>query len=648
MAHKGVKNPIQLLLLGTLAALFGFLQGCAGTAKGKADSAYRYDASLSVVDISDSPADAWVTLRYPAMIETEAEGAFFDAYARHALGGRVDASKVGSIDAERVAKGMIAKSNYFAMSLYRELAEELPTGTVLLSPHIVYLREDGSLATRSMLATEVIPSVITIDFATYSFPDPKKMMDSPPLTFGDVVTPVAVVHSDHWMQPTTNGLLLASTPLINTAWQQSAALAQEEFKGRLLFQKIDDERSLDLVDYMNGGHNRALDVPTKAVRSSRRDVGAVENYPLEKILLDPEIIKRLKSSYQTDPFEVNFTNGIGTRIEEALKRIDHDRATFSDRQKLMAGFDPDLAFAFMSQSQDESVRARLQLAEKLIQAEREFLAAQSRKVYEGVYEGSYGQAMREMIHSEYYILEKRRSLARKQNMQTALAVLAMAGAAYAGSQANDSDGYNHSMATAADVLMIGSLGAIEASIATSMQSKQVGENFLMQMAPALNEQITVQVDLLEGDEEITARDYAEFREKTLALYQRSARSMTVEIETDCTYRHPSASSQGRWYGECANGLATGRGYGVIRDDADLSIEYIGDAEGGAAEGVGAMIVHSPGIIGATYFEGGFSGGLPDGTVQVELPGKAPMIRVYAAGQDRGKGQEANLSRMDFK
>jgi hypothetical protein len=215
-----------------LLAVLALLSGCAGTAKGIKESAYEFDESVSVEDTSRSHADAWVTLRYPAMVEAEAEERFFQAFARQALGGKIKAGDVGGPESERVARGVIAKSNYFAMSLYRELVTQLPPDTVLLSPHLIHLDQEGELASRPVLATETIPSVLTIDFATYSFPDPSKMMNSPPLTFGDVVTPLAVVHSDHWMRPPTNGLLLASTPLLETAWQQSAELALEECEGR--------------------------------------------------------------------------------------------------------------------------------------------------------------------------------------------------------------------------------------------------------------------------------------------------------------------------------------------------------------------------------------------------------------------------------
>lgn len=622
------------LMLVTLAGLL--LQGCAGTARGKAGSAYDYDPLLSVEDASRSPADAWVIVRYPAMIDSAADAAWKDAYANRAIGGRLRNDGWTSFDADAIAEGAIAKSNFYAMSLYQALRDELPPDTVLLSPHLVTTDADGALVTEPMLATESIPSVLTIDFMTYSFPDPEKMMDSPPLTFGDMVTPLAVVHADHWLRPATNGLILASEDLMNAAWQQSALIADEEFAGRLAFRPIDDRRSLDFTGFLNGDIPEAQ-APTKPVRSDRPDLAAVESYPLEKIRMDGEMTSNWKDDPSLNPFRASFADGVTSRVERALGHFDHDRATFSDRQKLLASFDPELAFAFLAHSQDESVRARLALAEKLIEAERRFLAAQSERIYAGVFEGAYGSSMREMIAAEQRNLEQRRDIAVRQNVATAVAILAMAGAAYAGSDVWDNGSYDAGKALISDALLLGSFAAVETAIAANQLGDQVGEGFLSQMAPALTEQITVQVRLAEGTQEISARDYAAFREQTLALYQSRVRSLTVDIQTDCTFRHPDASAQGRWYGACRNGLATGRGYGVVRTDAGRQIEFLGDARSGAANGLGAMIFHEPGLVGAVYLEGEFRDGLPHGQLRVDLAGQTTAYRRYEQGVDRGRG-----------
>ena len=128
-----------------------------------------------------------------------------------------------------------------------------------------------------------------------------------------------------------------------------------------------------------------------------------------------------------------------------------------------------------------------------------------------------------MIEAEFRLLEDRRELARAQNMSTALAVVAMAGAVYAGS-ATPTATISSIPAPCTMMAMLGSIWAMNSAFSKNAESKTVGENFLVQMAPAINRQVMVQVEWLQSREDITARDFSEFRNKTLALYQSSVRS----------------------------------------------------------------------------------------------------------------------------
>jgi hypothetical protein len=60
-----------------------------------------------------------------------------------------------------------------------------------------------------------------------------------------------------------------------------------------------------------------------------------------------------------------------------------------------------------------------------------------------------------------------------------------------------------------------------------------------------------------------------------------------------------------------------------------------------------MIVRSQGEIGAIYYEGNFAGGLPDGTVLVEVPGGKPRVREFRQGKDVGKSSAEELRRVRF-
>jgi hypothetical protein len=175
----------------------------------------------------------------------------------------------------------------------------------------------------------------------------------------------------------------------------------------------------------------------------------------------------------------------------------------------------------------------------------------------------------------------------------------------------------------------------------------MAEHFMVLIAPALERQISVQMEWLESKEQITAIGFAEFRNKTLTLYQARIRSLESTVDGKCVFGHPDIVQAGRWYGGCSGGLASDRGYGVVRDESGNYVEYLGTAEAGLASGTGGMIVWNTNDIGATYYEGKFREGLPNGVVRVEMPGGKPRIREFRAGLDVGKGDEKSLEMLDF-
>jgi hypothetical protein len=325
--------------------------------------------------------------------------------------------------------------------------------------------------------------------------------------------------------------------------------------------------------------------------------------------------------------------------------VDHDKATFFARQNALARFDPELAVAFLARTGGESVRARLQLAEALIEAERRFVSAQSMSIYEGTYLGDFGSKMRQMIEGEYKLLENRRSAARKQNVTAAFAALAMAGAIYAATASGAVGGV--AMQSFSGVLVLGSLWAMSSTLETRAESAKMSEQFLALIAPALERQISVQMEWLESKERISAMGFAEFRNKTLTLYQARIRSLQGQFEDDCVFRHPEFRVDGRWYGSCRDGLAHERGYGVISDGNGNSIEYLGTAALGRPSGTGGMITRNGGLSGAYYLEGQFRDGLPDGVLLVEEPGRKPRVRQYRAGKDVGGAAAAEVRGLVF-
>jgi hypothetical protein len=638
-----VRAAYLACLLLPIAAML--VSSCAGTARGSRSSVFQEEEPVALDDFSLSRADALVVIRYPAIIQSEAEEPYFHAFSINAIGGEVPPANRTKRVTTRIAQSVIAKSNYYVMSLYRELQKELPQDTVLLSPHIILWDAERGVYSRPILATEQIPSVLTIDFNVYSYPDTTAMMDAPPITFGDLVTPLFVMHSNRWLQPSTHGLLLSSDPLIGTAWTLSEEQLESALESRLNYAPVRYQRPLDFVSFLNRRAPERSNLPLKSVAGNPNDVIAIEQYPVEKIQMNGELLADLSANYQRDPFAESFVRGAATRVKQILNDVDHDKATFFSRQNALARFDPELALAFLAQAPGEDVRSRLQLAEALIEAERKFISAQSLSIYDGTYLGDYGVKMRQMVEGEYRLLEDRRSAARKQNVTTAFAALALAGSIY-GATASGAAGAA-AMQSFSGLFVLGSIWAMSSTLETRAESAQMSEHFLALIAPALERQISVQMEWLESKERISALGFAEFRNKTLTLYQARIRSLQSRFSDDCLFAHPSYAESGRWYGGCRDGRAEGRGYGVLVDGPGNSVEYLGEARNGLAEGTGGMIARYRSQMGAFYFEGSFANGVPNGVLRVEEPGGKPRFREFRGGKDIGSGSAEATKRLVF-
>ncbi len=641
------RESLSALLLLVSCTLL--ISGCAGTAKGIDRSVFRSSAVAveepSANEAQSSDSTALVVIRYPAMIHAEAESLYVSSFAVQSIGGVVPYTQFGKPQTERMAQSIISKSSYFAMTLYQSLKQRLPEGQVLLSPHIILWSEAEGLHSRPILASEQVPTVLTLDFNIYSFPDVTEMMDEPPVTFGDLVTPLVVVKSSRWAKPPLNGLLIASEPLMGAAWRQSAVTVDRQLQARMNGVPERSGSSLDFIAFLNERDQPGLAIPVRAPASRGAGDFSVEQYPLEKIQMNQELVALIESGEALHPFAVDFADGAASRIVELLSEVDHERATFFARQSALARFDPELARVFFLQSEDESVRARLQLADALVAAERAFLSAQSESIYAGTFTGDFGIKMRKIIAAEYRMLEERRRLARRQNVTTAVAALALAGSVYGATVSTTASAA--AVAAFSGVSLLGSVWALNQTLDTRAESEEVNEYFIARMAPTFERQMSVQAEWLESKELITARGFTEFRNKTLTLYQSRVRSLAVESDDRCRFSHPSSQQRGRWYGACKAGRAEGRGYGVIADANGSSIEYVGDAREGLAWGRGSMIVRRNAFDGASYFEGGFAEGLPDGEVRIELPGQVPRWRRFVAGEDVGRADPGERNSFGF-
>jgi hypothetical protein len=623
--------------VGVLGMLCLLLNACAGTAKGVRKSSMASGPVSQSVTLADLPG-ALVVIRYPAVVLEEAEESYYRAYVDQSIGGEVSITHQHRKDTRHLARSVIAKSSYYAMSLYAELRELLPANKVLLSPHLIYRGETGA-SSRPLLASEEVPSALVIDFNIYTFPDASQLMDSPPITVGDVVTPMFVIQGDSWLRPPTLGMLLASEDMLQSSWRLSALQSRKQAEAYLAGYADNFNRPLDFIWFLESRESPSLSIPRKSASGNDPQLAAIVDYALEKIQMDAALVADLDDSGLKDPFAESFVRTAAQRVLAELRQLDLQRATFMSRYRAYQRFDPELAIAMLAQADSEEYRTRLRLAEAVIDAELKFLTAQSERMYRGTYYGDFGKSIRSLIAAEFGVLEKRRQLAKLQNLTTALTVVTAAGSIYATSGLASGVSSAIPWAGAAATLGFSSILALNNNREARMQSYAIGESFMSQMAPDLQRYITVQSEVVLSEKDIFARSYGEFESQVTTLYGETARAIPDRGYAQCTFVHPAAASEGIWRGECHGGKADGLGYGVAELGNGQLIEYYGEAKAGLPQGTGAMILPAGGNIAPQLLEGEFRSGKPDGIVRVTEAGKVPRIRRFSQGVESGGADE---------
>ena len=643
----------QVLLATSLLALGAMATGCASTARGVKTPAVNKSAPTESLKADVPEGGVLAVIRYPAIVEANAKDAYHRAYAKQALGGSTGSGVTNTIETVAIADSIVVKSNYFALSLYKEMAARLPEHAVLLSPHTIKLGPGGELTSEPLTGAEDLPNVVSVDFATYSFPDSKKMLSNVPLTFGDLVTPLVTVRTDHRAAAPTHGVLLASQPFVSRAAAEGRENALETIEAMQRGDLAPVTPELDFISYITNDTPQKVSTQKLATRS---DKNATLVLPVEKVRIPESEMELLAgaSDGTVDPIDEIYTEALSQRIVALINGLDTDKAIMMGKAASVAEFDPSLAALTFVGNEEDDYAARTAYAERLLDAQRKYLSVQSLRIFDGIHNGELGAQVRDMISAEQKILEQRRKLAREQNAATLLAVAGLVGGAVTaagGSNCRESrtqQEFNNCLrrqrsrqAGAVGISQAARLAALEAR-AKARLSQQLGTNFLNAIAPVLEQQTTVTVDLLDSNETITAIRYEDLQAKLQSLYTERQRSLET-VATQCAYIGDDGTKRGTWLGVCEGGLANGSGAGVLKSGEDV-LEYYGYAKNGLADGPGLMIRHS--ALGSISYEGSFSQGLPNGTVRVSESGRADENRNFVAGVDTGESSQKAVSPFD--
>ena len=631
----------QVLLASSLLALGAAVTGCASTAQGVKSSVVNKSVPTESLRADIPDGGVLAVIRYPAIVEADARDVYHRAYAKHAIGGVTGRGVTNTIETVAIADSIVVKSNYFALSLYKELAAKLPAHGVLLSPHAIKLGSGGELTSEPITAAEDLPAVVSIDFATYSYPDSRKMMGSEPLTFGDLVTPLVTVRTDHRASAPNQGLLLASRPLVSRAAAEGREAALQTIDALQRGDLAPVVPELDFISYITNDTQQVVSVQSLATRSKTNSTMVL---PVEKIRIPASEMYLLEgaSDGTVDPLDDVYTDALSNRIVALINGLDMDKAIMMGRAASISQFDPSLAALTFVGSDEDDYAARAAYAERLLDAQRKYLSVQSLRIFDGVHNGELGAQVRDMISAEQDILETRRTLARQQNLAAALAVASVAGGIAAGTGGSQTQAERTRRSAASSILTQAGIFAATEAYSKAQLSKQVGINYLNSIVPALEQQTSVTLDLLDSNETITAIRFEDLQAKLQELYAEKQRSLDT-VATQCAYLEPGGQKRGTWLGVCENGLANGSGAGVLENSEDV-MEYYGFAQNGLADGPGLMIRHSS--IGTISYEGSFSEGRPDGAVRVSQSGREDQTRNFVSGIDKGQSTQKAASPFD--
>jgi len=416
------------------------------------------------------------------------------------------------------------------------------------------------------------------------------------------------------------------------------------------------------VSHLKGG--RVFQVASKSLGGRGND-NAAKTLPLEKIKLETSILANIDKATDgsADPFKNVFTKGFANQVVGLINETDIEKATMAGRAAAISQFDESLAALTFVGSDQADYQARLRYAERLLEAEQKYLSVQSLRLFDGVHNSEMGAQVRDMLKAEYDVLQKRRALAKQQNQATAFAILgavtAGAGIASGGggsscrnarTQGEYNDCVRRSRNTQyrnqqlTNLALQGAMVAAQQAFAINRQSKAVTSNYLTSIAPALDEQTSVQVNLIDSNETITAIRYEDLQAKLQSLYSSKQRSLDT-IATRCGYTHSGSSKTGTWLGVCQNGLANGSGVGVIKNADGSSVEYYGYAQNGQPHGPGYMIHHGP--TSSYAVEGNFTSGNADGVMRISKSGASDVLKTYRAGQDVGSAPSGSAVMSPF-
>ncbi len=112
-----------------------------------------------------------------------------------------------------------------------------------------------------------------------------------------MVTPLITVKSNRWLSPSLNGLLISSEPLTEAAWRQARVQTDVLLQKRIDGKAEDRFSSLEFIAFLGERDPAPGNAPGQPIGQMKGPNLAIEQYPVEKIQMDGEVVSGLVENF---------------------------------------------------------------------------------------------------------------------------------------------------------------------------------------------------------------------------------------------------------------------------------------------------------------------------------------------------------------
>ena len=578
--------------------LLFFIVNCAGTA---GQSSLLGFGSSENAKMSVSNFDGvLIAIRYPAKFSTTAKNAFIRDFVSSPIGGDIEAYQADEespVSPELVAKDVITKSSYYTVLLYTDLSNRLPKAKVVLEPMTIGY-SSGKYTAKTMSGVAPIPAALNVESFVYSHPAREAMMDSPPLTFGDLVSPVIYAWTGSQISPETAGNIIFPKQLDDTPIKYVNSNTG-----------LDDRHSFRFLDYLNRKEGADVltfgDIAKKGSRRPRK-AGPAVAYSIPKLKnkqiyyievpnetvevaegaetpMKDRAVYEINSRDELDTHAKSLFGSISNMLISYLNILDLELASMDMRRDYIRSYDRFIVDFYPYKGDDERVLKRLDALRAIERQEREsYRTVVDQKFVEKTILGKVGQNVRKLIAEEADVLNARRKLNRTANTQSIAGLgLGLFSGALIGAYGSQATSTANQLTDFASLL-------ITTADAERITSKAVGKNWGSKFA-SLYQTISAQAEYSVSDTRRVS-NVRFFRSALKNRYTAVRSRNNVPSRGTCKLAHPThEKAKVIWYGGCKNGYAIGHGHAIWYDGKNLLSEYLGPVSQGAVGSVGEKV-----------------------------------------------------------